>query len=55
MPIASVTFTKTDVTVYDAQGNNILWGIRESNSAKMCQINLTTNTANNASITDEEH
>ena len=47
----TVTFTKTDVTVYNAHGNIILWGIRESNGAKMWQINLTTTTPNNAMLT----
>jgi hypothetical protein len=41
----TVTFTKTDVTVYDAHGTIILWGIRESSGAKMWRINLTTATA----------
>jgi len=47
----TVTFTKTYVTVYNAHSNIILWGIRESNGAKMWQINLTTDTANNANTT----
>ena len=41
----TVTVTKTDVTVYNAHGTIILWGIRESSGAKMWQINLTTATA----------
>ncbi len=31
----TVTFTKTDVTVYDAHGVIILWGICKSNGDKM--------------------
>jgi hypothetical protein len=41
----TVTFTKTNVTVYNAHGTIILWVIRESNGAKMWHINLTTVTA----------
>ena len=47
----TVTFTKTDVTVYNAHGNIILLGIHDPNGAKMWQINLTTATANNANTT----
>ena len=46
----TVTFTKKDVTVYNAHGTIILWVICESSGAKMWQINLTTATANNSSI-----
>ena len=40
----TVTFTKTNITVYDAHGTIILWGIRESSGAKMWRINLTAAT-----------
>ena len=46
----SVTFTKTDVAIYDAQGTIILRGFRESDGARMWRVSLTNANANMATV-----